>query len=46
MVPFIEKNLKLRKYLLNFDSDIVYNSETKMRKKILNLINKKLFSFK
>ena len=42
MVPFIEKNLKLRKYLLNFDNDIVYTSETQMRKKILNLINKKV----
>ena len=42
MVPFFEKNLKLRKYLLNFDNDIVYTSETKMRKKILNLINKKV----
>ena len=42
MVPFIEKNLKLRKYLLNFNSDIVYTSETQMRKKILNLINKKV----
>lgn len=42
MVPFFEKNLRLRKYLLNFDNDIVYTSETKMRKKILNLINKRV----
>ena len=37
-----KKIYKLAKYLLNFDSDIVYTSETQMRKKILNLINKKV----
>jgi len=42
MVPFFEKNLKLRKYLLNFNNDIVYTSGVKMRNKILNLTNKKV----
>lgn len=34
--------MKLRKYLLNFDNDIVYTSELEMKKKILNIINKKV----
>jgi hypothetical protein len=42
MVPFFEKNLKLRKYLLNFEKDIVYTSEVEMKKKILSLINKRV----
>ena len=42
MIPFFENNLKLRKYLLNFDSDIVYSSEIAMKKKILNIISKKV----
>ncbi len=42
LVPFFEKNLKLRKYLLNFSSDIVYTSEEKMKKKIINLTKKKV----
>ena len=42
MVPFFEKNLKLRKYLLNFNNDIVYTSGIKMKNKILNLTNKKV----
>mgnify|MGYP001286077417 CR=1 FL=1 len=42
MVPFFEKNLKLKKYLLNFDNDIIYTSEAKLKKKILNLVNKRV----
>ena len=42
LVPFFEKNLKLRKYLLNFDNNLIYTSEEVMKKKILNLINKKV----
>ena len=42
MVPFFENDLKLRKYLLNFNSDIIYTSEKKMKKKILNLVTKKV----
>ena len=43
MVPFFEKNIKLRKFLLNFNNEIIYTSEIKMKNKILNLINKKSF---
>ncbi len=43
MVPFFENNLKLRKYLLNFDDDIIYTSEKKMKRTILNLLSKKVF---
>tara|TARA_B110000027_G_C16105777_1_gene295209 strand:+ start:122 stop:1402 length:1281 start_codon:yes stop_codon:yes gene_type:complete len=43
MVPFFEKNSKLKKYLLNFNDEIIYTSQTKMKNKILNLINKKSF---
>lgn len=42
LVPFFEKNLKLRKYLLNFNNDIVYTSEEKMKKKIINLTKRKV----
>ena len=42
MIPFFEKNLKLKNYLLNFENDIIYTSEAKMKKKILTLINKKV----
>ena len=41
MVPFFEKKLKLKRYLLNFSEDIIYPSKMKMKKKILNLIKKK-----
>ena len=44
MVPFFEKKLKLRKFLLNFNNNIIYTSETKMKNTILNLTKKK-FSF-
>jgi len=43
MVPFFENNSKLRKYLLNFEDDIIYTSEKKMKKTILNLLSKKVF---
>ena len=42
MVPFFEKNLKLRKYLYNFNRELVYTSEKIMKKRILNLVNKKV----
>ena len=42
LVPFFEKNLRLRKYLYNFNKDLVYNSETSMKKRILSLINKEV----
>ena len=40
-VPFFEKKKILRKYLYNFNQQIIYGSEKKMKKNILNLINKK-----
>tara|TARA_B100001057_G_C22871767_1_gene959316 strand:- start:15845 stop:17125 length:1281 start_codon:yes stop_codon:yes gene_type:complete len=43
MVPFFEKNLKLKKYLYNFNKELIYNSEKNMKKSILNLLNKKVF---
>ena len=43
MVPFFENNLKLKKYLLKFDNDIIYTSKKIMKKTILNFVNKKLF---
>ena len=43
MVPFFEKDKKLKKYLYKFDKSIIYNSEKKMKKDILNLVNKKVF---
>lgn len=47
MVPFFEKNKKLKKYLYKFDKSIIYTSEKKMKIDILNLINKKfLFPLK
>ncbi len=42
MVPFFENDSKLKKYLLNFDDSIIYTSEMKMKKKILNLLDKKV----
>ena len=40
-VPFFEKKKILKKYLYNFNKQIIYNSEKKMKKNILNLIDKK-----
>ena len=42
LVPFFEKNNKMRKYLYNFKNEIVYSNKNKMIKKILSLINKKV----
>ena len=42
MVPFFEKEQKLKKYLFKFDKSLVYTSEAKMKKDILNLVNKKV----
>ena len=42
MVPFFEKDQKLKQYLFKFDKSIVYTSEAKMKKDILNLVNKKV----
>ena len=42
MVPFFEKNQKLKKYLYKFNKDIIYNSEYKMKKDILRLVGKKV----
>ena len=42
MVPFFEKNKKLKKYLFNFNKQIVYSSEKKIKNDILSLINKKV----
>ena len=42
MIPFFEKNLKLRKFLLNFDNNIVYTRKN-MKKTILNFSKKKVF---
>ena len=40
-VPFFEKKKELKKHLYNFNKQIIYKSEKKMKKKILNLIDKK-----
>jgi len=42
MVPFFEKDQKLKKYLYKFDKSIIYNSEKKMKKSILELLHKKV----
>lgn len=42
MVPFFEKKNSQKKYLYNFNKEIVYNSEKKMKDKILSLVNKKV----
>ena len=41
LVPFFEKKNILKKYLYNFNKQIIYNSEKKMKEKILNLVDKK-----
>ena len=41
MIPFFEKNQKLKKYLYRFNSDIIYFSRDKLKKNIEKLINKK-----
>ncbi len=42
MIPFFEKKSKFKKYLYKYDKSIVYTSKEKMKKDILNLINKKV----
>tara|TARA_B100000886_G_C20418864_1_gene490521 strand:+ start:1059 stop:2339 length:1281 start_codon:yes stop_codon:yes gene_type:complete len=42
MVPFFEKNIRLKKYLYNFNKELIYTSKENMKKSILNLINKKV----
>ena len=42
MVPFFEKNLKLKKYLYNFNKELIYTSKINMKKNILNLLNTKV----
>ncbi len=42
MVPFFEKKNSQKKYLYNFNKEIIYNSEKKMKDKILSLVNKKV----
>ena len=42
LVPFFEKNNKMRKYLYNFNNEIIYSNRDKMVKRILSLINKKV----
>lgn len=42
MVPFFEKKLIPKKYLYNFNKEVIYTSEKKMKKNILNLVNKKV----
>ncbi|MDC0469146.1 hypothetical protein OAN07_01705 [Candidatus Pelagibacter sp.] len=41
LVPFFEKKKILKKYLYNFDKKIIFNSEKKLKKHILSLIDKK-----
>ena len=41
MVPFFE-NKNMKKYLYNFNKDIIYTSEEKLKKSINNLISKKI----
>ena len=40
MVPFFENQKNLKKYLYNFNQDIIYNTKEKMLKRIRSLINK------
>ena len=40
MVPFFEKKLMQKKYLYNFQNELIYTSEKNMKKSILNLVNK------
>ena len=42
MVPFFENNLTLKKYLYNFNKEIVFTKPLKLKKSILKLINKKV----
>ena len=42
MVPFFEKKMMLKKYLYNFNKELIYTSEKNMKKSILNLVNKKV----
>ena len=42
MIPFFEKKNSQKKYLYNFNKEIIYNSEKKMKDKILSLVNKKV----
>ena len=42
MVPFFEKKKMLKKYLYNFNKELIYTSEKKMKKSILDLLNKKV----
>jgi hypothetical protein len=42
MVPFFEKKIIQRKYLYNFNKELIYTSEKNMKKNILKLINKKV----
>ena len=42
MVPFFEEKKFFKKYLYKFNKRIIYTSEDKMKKDILNLINKKV----
>ena len=41
MVPFFEKN-NMKKFLYNFNKEIIYTSEEEMKKKIKSLIGKKI----
>ena len=42
MVPFFEKKSKFKKYLYKYNNSIVYTSKKKMKRDILNLLNKKV----
>ena len=42
MVPFFEKKNFQKKYLYNFNKELIYNSEKNMKKTILKLVNKKV----
>ena len=42
IVPFFERKIWLKKYLYKFHKDIIYNSEKKMKSKILSLFNKQV----
>ena len=41
MVPFFEKKMNQKKYLYNFNKELIYTSEKVMKKNILKLINTK-----
>ncbi len=43
MIPFFEKKSSLKKYLYNFNKEIVFTKPSKLKKSILKLVNKRVY---